>query len=228
MPTISRGQRGFGGYVYEQTITFSTRSKRFRVNLPEQCREALGLQYLEDESLAGLEKKLLAQSQAYLKMVSKERKVILYKIEMRIDTDGFQRDTLSFCDGLGIAAYAGVFVETEYEGAAQASKIRRFKEVESTLPEALTCRHHNYDPDLAKWKCIDWTPEREEFFRRLGEAMTELCRRADAFFADEQKMLERIASGSRILPFEVAGPTDGREVGERLLSFLKGARDEQV
>ena len=58
---------------------------------------------------------------------------------------------------------------------------------------------------------LEWTPEREEFFRQIGLAMEDLILRLNSVFGDTKKLLKFIDDGA--LTDKVAGglPLPGKE-----------------
>jgi len=205
MSTIHRSDMSFGGVVYTRIVNFSIKLRKFSVAIPKECAEVLGYERIEDESLDGLEKKYRDASEAFLNTKAKMRKIIVYRILMNCGSDvrvGRSRfELLGYHDdGIGLQVVAGVYVEKKYNftKAGHEKLNTTYDQVKSSIPDFMSEEVHHWN--CKKYKILDWTPEREEFFRTFGEAMSKLCQRVSDFLGDEKKLLELIANGSRILP----------------------------
>ncbi len=205
MPTIHKSDVSFGGVKYTRIVNFSNKSKKFYVDIPKECANVMGYERIEDESLNGLEKKFLEGSEQFLNSKAKIRKVIAYKIlmncgevqerEIRFESLGYHED------GIGIQVIAGVYNEKVFDfkdGRGKKTKNIMYESIPSSIPGFMSEEIYYWNRE--KYKIVDWTPEREEFFRTFGEAMSKLCRMVRDFLGDEKKLLDLIAKGARILP----------------------------
>jgi hypothetical protein len=211
MPTISRSDAMFGGVRYTRTVNFSNKTRLFSVAIPKECTDILGYDRISDATLDGLEKKYHDESQKLLDAKAKTRKVILYKVLMNCAHDDLPKcdafEKLGYNhDGIGVQVIAGVYLEKKF--SFQGDRQNTIYElVESSIPKLIS-EDGIYDWNHDKSRILDWTPEREEFFRTFGDAMSKLCRMVSKFFGDEKELLALIENGARILPPPESNGTD--------------------
>ncbi len=199
MPTITKCRAYFGGYYYQRTVTFSLKSKKFIVNLPKECTKVLPYWEISAESMKELEERFTQASNDYCSKTAKRRKVIVYRIEPHLVENEVPLDpgNPGGDKGVGLSVFATVMNELTYESERRR---KTYEEIDSSIPVPLGHTWSRLDELHDGYQVIDWTPEREEFFRKLGVALIELVKRCHDEFGEKQKLLKAIDNGSRLLP----------------------------
>ena len=191
----------FGPIKYTRRVVFWLKDKKFRCDIPKEAREVLGFQRITADSLKELEQKYDKAAQDYDSKIVKRRKVIVYSLDAKMVEENLNFGGGTPLDqGAGLTVFARVMEELTYE---RRDRDKRYETVKSSLPEAM-CYHWG-EPHIVdvnnEMKVIDWTPEREEFFRQLGEALCELIRRCHKALSDDKKLIKAIDKRILKLPF---------------------------
>jgi hypothetical protein len=199
MPTITKVQASFGGYRYQRTVKFSLKSRKFIADLPRECTKVLGYWEISAESMKELESRFMQASNDYCSKTAERRKVIVYRIEPHLVEDNTPLDPecSNGADGVGLSVFAAVMNELTYESER---RHKSYEEVDSSIPVALSHSWSRLDELHDGYLVIDWTEEREEFFRKLGVALIELVKRCHEEFGERDKLMKSIDRGLRLLP----------------------------
>jgi hypothetical protein len=204
----------FTGVPFKKVIRCN-RDGLFRIKYPSSVVKLLGEpEEAVAKTMAAAEKDFEQRLWEYKQAGTTTRKVIVYRVEMKVDIwrpdddVELKRDNISFAHGLGVTVWADVFEETRVQLASDKARYT-YDRVESELPRSIRCsgsfgvRHQRGDQET---ECMEWTPEREAFFCRIAEAMEALCLKLDKMTKDGGDELARIAdtwSGSLL--------TDGKD-----------------
>jgi hypothetical protein len=199
MPVISRDSIGFdspNGFVrFMKIVKYSTKQQMFTIELPEWMKPVLDAKEARAETQAGVEREFKKLCDAYKESVKKTKKVIAYIVQMtgtakKGKGDDYtvikKWDDISFFNGdfaLGLGYV--VLNETELNG----------KKTYRTLRDS----YFNVTDDH---KIIPWTQEAENFFENANNSLQSLMLKLDAFFSDEEKVLEAIQTTKNLLPFK--------------------------
>lgn len=162
----------------------------FSADFPSPMVYILGRSKAKGKSLKECETDFWAGVQDFKEAHTQKRKVIAYMMEGGGD--------LAFRCGIAMQLTAVVYEETKI--AVDGEKPRcEYSEVESTLPDEMTYVGNRYShytfPQNAE--LIDWTPEREAFFKNLGDAMLAVVK-AVSEIRDADKLLALMESGSQL------------------------------
>lgn len=175
-------------------------SGEFSAAYPPEMVRMLGKSKATGKSLKECETDFWAGVQDFKTANRKTRKVIAYRIE----TEG-----RSFRSGIGCNLTAQVYEEEFIEVDGQDPR-KEYTELENSLPDEMTTLgmgESNYSyPQRAK--IIDWTEEREAFFKHLGESLLAVIN-AVAEIRNTEKLLELVDSGSKLTLVTKDGKTEG-------------------
>jgi len=215
MPVVKTETILIDGQEFKLQVRVNADGK-FRIKVPGMFREKIGcskevVESTMDKAMKAFEK----LGKQYRAAQTTTRKVILYKCGMQariIGADGeckldVDDSGCHFTPGVVLAVAAVVAEEsTTYRGEGLRS-YKSYKGLESSIPESLSEKlRSDDDPEV-----LEWTPEREEFFRQIGLAMEDLILRLNSVFGDTKKLLKFIDDGA--LTDKIVGglPLPGKE-----------------
>ena len=214
MPQVRSRTVRFDGKNYVRKTTVDKEGV-FRIRLPVAARKILQCEEISAPTLKEVEDLWDEKVEEYKQARTVERKVIYYRFESNSaicrpdpnDPEGleciFDSDDISFCEGVAIAVSAQVLTETTIT-YSDGKEFRTYNETKSSLPSSMTNVDRSYVPGANEDRdqIIEWTPERELFFKELGEAIETLILKMDNLLKDQKQLLEAIDSGARALEFK--------------------------
>ncbi len=205
MPQVRSRTVRFDGRDYVRKTTVDKHGV-FRIRLPMAAREILKCDEISAPTLKEVERLWDEKVREYKAARTVERKVIYYKVSSNSNLYGPDEhdpsDDISFCEGVAIAVAAQVLTETKitYSNGEETYSYRRER---CTLPGSMCDVDRSFRPDHEDEydHVIEWTPEREVFFKELGEAIEKLILKMNSLLGDRKQLLAVIDSGARILEF---------------------------
>lgn len=145
--------------------------------------------------------KFVSQCHRYVRALTQKRKVLAYKVTYD-DSWHFERGT-------------GLFLEWESGWEVTVSgKTVLYKSEPPDDPNTVICnQRHLFRGDQDDVQVMDWTEERETFFRGLEKALEKLKNNCRMFLGDETKLAVAIDAGMASLMIGPGNP-DGETTGE--------------
>jgi len=218
MPVVKTETIHIDGKEFKLQVRVNADGK-FRIKVPGMFQEKIGCsKEVVEPTMDKAWKAFNKLWKQYRAAQTTTRKVILYQCGMQariIGADGeckldVDDSDCHFTPGIVLAVAAVVAEEsTTYRGEGQRS-YKNYKGLDSSIPESLSrkLRRVGCKDDS---EVLEWTPEREEFFRQIGLAMEDLILRLNSVFGDTKKLLKFIDDGA--LTDKVAGglPLPGKE-----------------
>ncbi len=204
---VHKNKDGFptGGHdaprVFLEIVTeYIPTQQRFRIKVPEHMRERVGIEYVSGETASEAYQALAKVSQKFMDtfmVTSKLRKVIWYKFDVSgEDHQGILSTKIYINFRWRIEYYChlvqdkedDLWIPCDKDGKIGSSRAMQNR-VDLTKP--------GYDE-----VCIDWTPDREEFFTGFIEEFNNLKMKMMDFFhpMNTEQMQALIDSGTRALP----------------------------
>lgn len=177
----------------------------FSIEIPEYLHELNGGRnygdnyYLREEKLVDLIKRYEDLCQDYFGLIKNRRKVIGYLFTARSNTKELPEDTDSSFDTLPVCRtddskrelefdyYVGIEYKTE-DGQA----VYRFLDGEGKEQRIESWGRKDY-------RHMDWTAERESFFKRMAGSFDTLILNLFKFFEKERDVVKAIDSGQKLL-----------------------------
>ena len=216
MPQVRSRTVRFDGENYVRKTTVD-KDGVFKIIIPTTAREILGIKEVTADTVEKVERLWMKKIEEYKTAKTTTRKVIHYRFENNSSIMGpdskdpddqiciYSSSDISFCNGVAIALSAGVFIEAETV-YSDGKKTYRYEEVESTFPSSMHGSHTDFGPSVryredSLKSMIDWTPEREAFFKQMGEAIEQLILKMDGVMNDKKKLLEIADSGRHAITF---------------------------
>jgi hypothetical protein len=214
MPKIKSTTRGFEGRLIK--VEVHCKGGEFSCSLPLTVADALGYKTVKAMTLAKCESKWERAVREYEESRTTSSKVIYYDLNIsgKICQEDphlvlLDRDEISFSTGLVLGLRASVYTETvrTLAGGRKQFEYRELPRREHTIPHSLVNHGkftgfgpggHTVD-DSRPPGVIDWSPEREAFFTRIGRSLEQMILSADNVFKDESKLLavaDRGAAGN--------------------------------
>lgn len=199
MPQVRSRTVRFDGKSYVRKTTVD-KDGVFHIRLPMAARDILKCDEISAPTLKEVEKLWDEKMGKYKSARTIERKVIYYRIQC--NSSEYEGEDISFCDGVALAVAAQVLTETKGT-YSDGKKSYSYRVEKSSLPDSMTRVDRSFhglqneDPDCM----IDWTPEREAFFKQVGEAIDQLIVKLDSVLNNRERLLEIIDSGARVLEF---------------------------
>ena len=219
MPVVKSEQIRFEHELFVKKIRFSSRSGLFAITLPKQLEKRMDIGEVTSETLVGVEKAFKEAIARYKAAQTTSRKVIVYKIEANAwvyrkpdgqpatehDHDAevvFQESGISFAEGCGLTIYADVMIENTLV-TADGQKSKSYEDVEHSIPRSLGRDGGHRIAD--RWGTvddavvIDWTPEREAWFRHVGTQFEDLVMKVFTTLGDTKKALQLMDAGRMLM-----------------------------
>lgn len=194
---------------FQKVTTYSSKNRKrggFQIKLPDYMEGVLGKSIVWGHTQDEVDKAFNDRILEYNIRIASKRKVILYSILANVDTiiDGkaFNIDTLGLYSdkqkySTGLAIWSVVCWETKTERGG-------FKYYDD---KGYSVSKPSYK---SHYEVIDYSPEREAFFKALSEQIALMVYNADNFLKEKKKLLELIDS-SRALPFFKETKAEERE-----------------
>lgn len=204
MAVISKTEEFFGKMRTMKIVKFSSKEKRFKIQLPSGARDVCG-EYVYGETLEEVNKAYVAASTKYLDSSMKEEKVIVvsFQGECRIEEDEkivfeCDRGYSSSGDGLTIELNCAVFIKQTWT-CPNGDSTDKYDETEHSIPESAS---YQWAPSPGGTGSIEvpWTKEREQFFAELINATQQIIRKLSEFTTDAKSILKIVDRDIRLLP----------------------------
>lgn len=165
MPVVSKTQHPITGDRTFVRIISVDAGGQFKCNLPAAVERVVGQSHVVGTTKAEVERAFSAALKTWRESSTRESTVILWRIDGDFGA--------SFRTGITLNLCASVFKETVV--TSNGSETRDFDEIGNTLPEELRRGAHEIER-LGRYGksnvCrMEWTPEREAFFAKLGASM---------------------------------------------------------
>jgi hypothetical protein len=227
MGVVKSTKTWFEGKEFVRRVRFSSRDGRFAVTLPKVVERTMGICEVGSDTFEGVEREYKRVLKKYRESKTTERKVIIYKVEANAwvvrtpdgapanieDDDGsvvFQVKDISFADGCGITVYADVMIERTLRTAGGEESVS-YEDVEGhTLPRSLSggdSRVADQFGAVDDAQVIDWTPEREAWFRHVGLQLENMVMNVCETLGDPKKAVELMDSGRMLMAPKEERPT---------------------
>jgi hypothetical protein len=187
-----------GGFL--KITTYTSKDKKiggFKIKLPDYMEGPLGYSFVRGFSQDEVDKKFRDAILEYNIRIASKRKVITYSLLANVDKviEGkrFHKEQLKLYSkskySTGLALWYAVCWETKTERGN--SKYYDDEGHEVSTP--------SYG---VPFEVLEYSPEREDFFKALSESIALMVYNADSFLKQKDKLLELIES-NRALPFFV-------------------------
>ena len=192
----ARKQSSYGGALkFKKIITYSSTDDKFRIILPEYWHGPLGKKQVFADSRKLVNRLFIEARIEYEFRVKSKKKVIVYSflsnIHIEIQGEKIETDDLNIYGEkaettTGLAIWYQVAWETvTKEGGKKWYNLKGFSVDKPSYK--------------SQFGVMDYTPEREEFFKLLSHEIAVLAFNAHSFLT--QKELPQIIDHSRALPF---------------------------
>lgn len=184
MPVVSREKISFGDKGdFKKEIVYSSKSKDFTIALPDWMAEIVGYDKICYHTEDGADKRFWEAYEEYKKRLTKRQKVIAYIVQINADVSSengeeclLSKNDISFFEGdyaFGIGYK--VLTESVYDDR------KTYYDMEN---HRITLN--------GEWTIIDWTEQREKFFKETIKDLENLILRVNEFFQDNNKLLKLI------------------------------------
>lgn len=203
MAVISKTEEYFGKMRTMKVVKFSSREKRFKIQMPSGARDVCG-EYVYGDTLDEVNKAYAAASTMFLDATLKEEKVIVITFEGQCRIE--ENEKIVFECDRGYSAGEGVELELQCEvfikqtwTCPNGESIDRYSETEHSISESAS---YNWSPNPGGSGSIEvpWTKEREQFFAELVMATQNIIRKLSEFTTDAKSILKIVDRGARLLP----------------------------
>jgi hypothetical protein len=195
MPKVSKESVYLGhdlGTV-KMEIVFSAKFGSFTIKLPDQVKNILGKGEVSSETFDGVKNEFKMAMKAYRQALTTERKVIRYRFKAKAEfiieekEDGckwFCANEVSFAEGTALDLFYLVCMERTVDNK-----------------KAYYHLNGNYiSHESDKDKTMEWTAEREAFFKALTHGLEQSIMKAHNFFnANSDDIMKFIDSGGRLM-----------------------------
>lgn len=219
MSTVKSEKIRFEGKEFVKRVRFSSRSGLFSITLPRQIQERMNVGEVSSDTMKGVQAEFKKTVDMYKAAQTTERKVIVYKVEVNAwvwrlpdgapagsdDDDAsvvFQANDISFADGCGLTIFAEVMVERTLR-TADGEESLSYEEVdEHTLPKSLGLGNNRIADRFGTTedvRVIDWTPEREAWFRDVGLRLEDMVVNVCRTLGDTERALQLMDSGRMLM-----------------------------
>jgi hypothetical protein len=173
-----------GASVFIKITKFSAKSHKFSIELPDHYKELFDTKTIESETLNDVNKKFNQMIKDYDKLKSTRKKVISY----RFSYNGYLEK-----DGKTVLDTRPSYKQDEEDKQSSSISIHyeiiyRYKldRYETFQKEDGSNAYSSHDDTV-----IDWTPEREKFFKDFVETIGILAYRGKNFF-DQKDVIKQI------------------------------------
>lgn len=179
MPVIKTDTLRFESKDFKRVIRVGS-TGNFSCEVPAAVTNTLGIKAVTGATLEQCMSEFNAALIRYKESRTEVRKVIIYAVKSRAciwdnreERVIFRSDEIHFSDGLCLSVCVGVFNERKIS-ATDGSAHYAYDLLECDLPRSI-CEYSNVLTSCLQGqqatKIIDWTPEREEFFNRIGKGL---------------------------------------------------------
>lgn len=183
---------------WKRVIKFNSKSEDFIIALPEWTHEALRIQEVRAKTLDEAERKFNKAIEDYKEANCVETKVIKYSLKTTAYI--FKDFTSNFGEGGGCILHTNEISFTD--GACM--EFSYYIAIKKQYPHNTTYKYIDGNTGHGEGdscdKEMEWTPEREKFFRETEKSFNKLIVKAYEFFnQDEKDLLENINKGIRLI-----------------------------
>ncbi|KKL57554.1 hypothetical protein LCGC14_2234230 [marine sediment metagenome] len=187
---ISDGKGPYSNFM--MIVKLSARDGTFSIELPEKIGKTLGKEFVTGKTLESVETAFSKSLKEYKKLLTKRKKVIWYEFKkvcnIRDEKGGcvLTRQEISFCEGTAVQLNYDIMYEHDVAG-----------------DKTLLWKNGNWTGKSIRDNptYMDWTEDREQFFKDTKQFLEMLILRADKFFSSDKKtLLKMIDSKTRLLP----------------------------
>lgn len=230
MPKIGKGNFTIKNEHIDLEIWYSSKLGFYYKDLPEEFKALTKFHERRFEKENDLRNTFLCTLEEYHKQITKQRKVIIYRLygssEMVMNKNGDLSYSgtkagvskkFSTPDGLNDVRYLFGFsydVVIEFSG--------RTIEFHRIMPDG-SIRQNPYRRDTSRNEyIIDWTPEREKFFKDLQSNLQNLIGMVSVFF-DQDNLLELMDSG--IGKMLGAGSVEPHRINDPVVEYTDDVED---
>lgn len=206
MAIISKTEAVFGKMRTMKVVKFSSRERRFKIQLPVGAHNACG-KYVYGETLDEVNKAYKAASTTFLDSTMKEEKVIViaFEGECRIEENEkivFECDRgYGGHDGINLELKCEVFIKQTWT-CPDGDSVDKYIETEHSIPESSGYGWPSAPGGEGTIE-VPWSKERERFFAELVMAIQNIIRKLSEFTTNAKSILKIADRGARLLP----GPT---------------------
>lgn len=180
---------GVGEFIVE--VEYAVRKKSFIIKLPDKVKETIGKAMVAAETFDDAKDQFSESIKEYNNAKTIERKVIVYHFRATawvMDEEErrciFREDEVSFAKGTALDLFYEVLVE-------------------KTLFNRKSYHYLNGNyayGDNEGFQVMDWTEQREDFFKMLNKGLQHTIMKAHAFFnANNDDIMKFIDSGGKLL-----------------------------
>ena len=219
MSVVKSTKTWFEGREFVRRVRFSSRSGLFSITLPKVIERTMGISEVRSETLDGVNTEYKRVLREYRDSQTTERKVIVYKVEANAyvwrlpdgapvgdDDDGasvvFQVKDISFADGCGLTIFAEVMIERTLRTADGKESVSYEEVDDDTLPKSLNQGNGRVADQFGATddvKVVDWTPEREAWFRHIGLQLEDMVVNVCKALGNEKTAIELMDSGRMLM-----------------------------
>lgn len=215
MPKMLTETRHFGRVKFIRVVNFNQKTG-FTCKLPEEAASVLGISEVRGETLKQCNEAFEKAVKDWTDSKTKTRKVILYSVERNAHItdsekgdDGeykftrllLQKHDIHFTkgSGLGLAVTAGVY--TEHEITVNGAVRFNYEWIAHQFPSCLEVgdQRLGWARGEKARNCMDWTPERHEFFEKIASGLSKLILMFEQL-QDAEKALAIADSGKLLIP----------------------------
>jgi hypothetical protein len=199
MAIVKTWKTYFGGEPFTVRVNV-LKSGWFRIQLPGAAHEALGLTYVEADTMVKAMEAFEKQKNRYAGLLQSERRVIRYIFTIqnrktRYDPDNLGRNDMHFGIGTGLRLGVANAMETMHKSSSGDERRRSYKlDYEQPYPDTYRYASHGGLATEEDCHTIDWTPEREAWFLKFCAALDSLIAQVRALDEDEGKLLEAVSN----------------------------------
>jgi hypothetical protein len=211
MPKITTLLRTIAGQDILLALSYNTKDLfHISVGIPDKMKQLVSqYRFTGHATQAALEAVLSSAISSYEALLKSERKVLLVTISLgRATADGLDlpatHPVIQWAhsgfyrrpDNYGFDLKVELALETSTGEHKQYRYLHQSEDVFRALRGTVT------KPDVIKGmtRVLDWTPEREEYFKNMISATLALGQKlADFFIEDEQLFLENVDGGQKLL-----------------------------
>ncbi len=186
---------------YTQVVKYSLKSFKFTIDLPDFMKDVWVKGFVEADTYKEVSKAFKSAMNDYRNLCSTFRQVILYSVTS---------DPVDSRYGCTLKVIAAVYSErvTKYPSGSERLD---YTPVESSLASSHLRTHRGQWPtwndEPGNHGVLDWTEQRETFFKYVLDTLAELTRRVNEITKDEKTLLGIADAG--LLLTEVGSTKEG-------------------
>lgn len=191
MATISKEKIYFNDKPFMRTIRYSVKLTKFLIKLPTEVSVAMCVDDVAGDSESDVIDNFKAILKEYSGKKAKKKKIIVYKFPMSGEVKA-GRKTHTFSDGYSSDAHNDYSLGIHYRIMF---KCKLGDQDYYAHSDGTRDRWGLEDED----KSIDWTVERELFFKDLKDSLGKLMLKVDKFLCNKKSIMKMIESKTKLL-----------------------------